>query len=224
MIIDTNTQGAPLLPADSGKPSSASALSPDEVEALCKSGCFVLDLRRASSFGEAHIPGSYHVDFINSAALNWIGVAVPPGERLVLILPPDKTFADLATELHRIGFDQLEGWLDGGIEAWSASGRETASLPRITATELRERLALPNPPTLIDVRRPDEFNAARIDGAINLPFDHFVELETCPVPTDMDVVVVCQSGFRASIAGSILLAQGCERIHLLDGGMIAWQN
>jgi len=218
-IIRANMNGAAPAPGRAD-----SALTPEKTDELRRDGAALLDLRDAFSFATAYIPGSVNVDFSGGPRLNWVGAAVAPDSRLVLILPSDDGFEDMRTELRRIGYDGVEGWLRGGVRAWIDSGRGTESLPYLSVSELRVRLAGPNPPALLDVRGPEEFNGGRIDGAVNHTFEMIMRGDACPAGADTEAVVVCQSGFRAGVAASMLKARGLANISVLAGGMDAWRN
>ena len=218
-IINANLKGAAPRP---NTETAEFALSADMADKLIKAGALPLDLRDALSFGMAHIPGSINIDFSDGPVLNWVGVAVTPGVPLVLVLPSGQSFEEIYKEFQRIGYDDVKGWLDGGITAWSNSDLETQSLPHLSASELRARLNGENPPALIDVRRRDEFEHMRIEGSVNFPLDRIPENDSCPVDPESEAVVICLSGFRAGIAASLLQAQGCANISVLAGGVSQW--
>ncbi|MDR0469434.1 MAG: MBL fold metallo-hydrolase [Peptococcaceae bacterium] len=220
-IIAANLQGAAILQELGGEPF---ALTPDQADEFLKAGAELLDLRDALSYSEAHIPGSVNVDFSGGPQLNWVGMAVPPGKPLVLALPADEGFEDVCIELRRIGYDAVKGWLKGGIPSWAGSGRAMQVLPYISVPDLRARLDGPNPPAVYDVRTIEEFAYMKIEGAVNLTIDRIAEQGECPVSLDAEVVIVCQSGFRAGIAASMLQARGCAHVFVLAGGMEAWQQ
>ncbi|MCL2105070.1 MAG: MBL fold metallo-hydrolase [Kiritimatiellaeota bacterium] len=220
-IIAANMTGdIPILPTCEP---AGQALSVAETDVLLRGGALLLDLRDRFAYGTAHIPGSINVDASSSAMLNWIGVAVPPGRPLVLILPAAKRFEEMRLELQRIGYDTLKGWLKGGMSAWLDSGRDAQTLPYVSASRLRTRLAEENPPLLIDVRSPKEFEKMRIEDSLHLPFDRLLEQSPLPEMLEKESVVICQSGFRASIAASLLQAQGCAHVSVLASGLNAWQ-
>ncbi|MCK6211887.1 rhodanese-like domain-containing protein [Georgenia sp. EYE_87] len=90
---------------------------------------------------------------------------------------------------------------------------------------LIERLGSATPPRLIDVRTPAEFETVHIPGAYNVPLDTLKEhREEIARRLDEDVVLICRSGQRASQAREALAAAGLPNLHLLDGGMQAWQS
>ncbi|MCL2125834.1 MAG: rhodanese-like domain-containing protein [Oscillospiraceae bacterium] len=219
-IIATNIKGADVL---NNYDNAEYALSANYIEELIGSGAVVLDVRDAYAFAAAHIPGSINVDFTGGPMLNWVGMAIAPGARLVLVMPSDDGFEELRMELSRIGYDDVKGWLAGGIDAWIDAGLDAQSFSYISASELKERLANGETPALIDVRTVAEFGGGYIPGAVNITMDRIVKMDSCPVDRDAQLVVICQSGFRAAIAASILQAMGCGSILVLAGGMNVWQ-
>lgn len=95
----------------------------------------------------------------------------------------------------------------------------------LNATELRGLLASPTPPRVIDVRTPGEFESVHIAGAYNVPLDLLREhRDEIRAHLDEQVVLVCQSGQRAAQAEDALRAAGLGNVHILDGGMGAWQT
>jgi hydroxyacylglutathione hydrolase len=92
---------------------------------------------------------------------------------------------------------------------------------RVTAATLAERLAGPDPPLALDVRTEAEARGERIDGSLNVPLNRLLE-RLDEVPRDRDVVVHCASGYRSSIAASLLAREGFDLVSDLVGGMAAW--
>jgi len=94
----------------------------------------------------------------------------------------------------------------------------------IDSHDLCERLGSAVPPRIIDVRTPGEFQTAHIAGAYNVPLDllreHRDEIIT---HLDDDVVLVCRSGQRAAQAEETLRTAGLDNVHILDGGITAWE-
>jgi rhodanese-related sulfurtransferase len=95
---------------------------------------------------------------------------------------------------------------------------------RLGVHGLRESLGSPRPPHLIDVRSPAEFESVHITGAYNVPLDTLREHRDELIShLDDDVVLVCRSGNRARQAESTLASAGLTNLHVLDGGMLAWE-
>ena len=221
-IISGNMEIIPIIPMCDDL--TGYALTVDETDKLRKDGITLLDLRDALSFGAAHIPSSINVGASAGSMLNWIGVAIPPDTPFILILPGDKCFEEIRLELERIGYDDdIKGWLKGGIQAWQNSGKETLGITHISASDLRTRLVKAAPPALIDVRSPKEYRDMKIDGSVNLSFERILDKNDCLDILTKESVIICQSGYRSSIAASLLKARGCDDICILSGGFDAWK-
>ena len=95
----------------------------------------------------------------------------------------------------------------------------------IDPSELEEMLGSPTPPRVLDVRTPGEFETVHIGGAYNVPLDLLREhREDISRHLDQDVVLVCRSGQRAAQAEEALRGVGLPNVHVLDGGMVAWES
>lgn len=217
-IIATNTKGAPLLPeCESKEP----ALGVEAFEEKLREGALALDLRQMLAYAAAHIPGSISVDATAPPAPNWVGTVVSPDADLLLVLDADADFAGRLTELRRIGYDRVIGYLKGGMQSWIADGRDIGSLRFVSAAELKQGIAGNNPPRIFDVRGESELAGGRIESSLHLPFDKLLADTSCHGGAD-DTVVVCQTGYRSTIAASLLLARGCRGVSVLAGGMAAF--
>ena len=100
----------------------------------------------------------------------------------------------------------------------------TTAPDRIEASPAREWLQRSDGITVIDVRSPAEFETARIRGSINVPLP-LVEKHAGQLASRLgrDVVLVCQSGARATHAQQRLAGAGAEHLHVLDGGIAAFE-
>ncbi len=215
-IIATNIKGAPLV---EGRDEALLALAPGQVADLQEEGAVILDLRSALAFAGAHIPGSINVDAAPPQAINWIGTVTPPGVPLVLVLQNDADFSAKLTELRRIGYDDVRGYLKGGVGSWLAAGKNTGFAAHLPACALERRLKDPEPAIIVDVRSPQEYAQDHLADAVNLPFGELLSSRECFEDPDVERITVCQSGYRAAIAASLLLARGCRKVSVLAGGM-----
>lgn len=214
-IIATNLHGAPLLESCPGE----HALRPDQFAEHLAQGAVVIDTRDASAFGGAHIPGSLNIGFEKQMA-NWVGMAVRPGSPLLLVVEGREKYVAMRTELFRIGYDSVLGWLEGGIGSWIRSGRPLTSLGQISVQNLKDRLGKG---TLLDVRTPAEWESGHIAGATHTSFSEILQNgpNLCLVGP---VTVICGSGYRSNIVGSLLQAGGCAEVVSVAGGMLAWRR
>ncbi|MEW6489841.1 MAG: rhodanese-like domain-containing protein, partial [Thermodesulfobacteriota bacterium] len=109
--------------------------------------------------------------------------------------------------LRRIGYDRVTGYLGGGMHAWETTGRELDAVGVLTARQLQDALADVEPPVVLDVRKPEEFEAGHLPGAVHVFLGHLPD-RLDAVPEGRPVVTFCGSGRRASIAASILKRNG----------------
>jgi rhodanese-related sulfurtransferase len=94
----------------------------------------------------------------------------------------------------------------------------------IDSHNLSELLGSATPPRVLDVRTPGEFETAHISGAYNVPLDLLREHRDEIIQhLDQDVVLVCRSGQRAAQAEETLRNAGLSNVHILDGGITAWE-
>jgi hydroxyacylglutathione hydrolase len=196
------------------------ALSPGDVERARADGAVVLDTRAPEAFGAAHIPGALNAG-LGSSFATWAGTVLDEDARTVLVLDRPDDLWDATWQLLRIGYPLPEGWLAGGMMSWRTSARPLASIEQITVHELRDRLAR-DEVAVLDVRQPAEWAAGHIDGAT------FVTGGELPsrlddVPDAPVVATVCGSGYRSSVAASLLTAHGHRVVNVL-GGMAAWNS
>ncbi len=217
-IIATNKNGAPLLE----NAPAAHDLDPDQVKTLLEKGAVMIDTRDMASFGGVHIPGSYNIGLSKQTA-NWIGMVIEPQSQLVLVVPDDQSYDTMRLHLHRIGYDNILGYLYGGIAAWQEAGYPIEHLWQISAAELKEKLEQKDVPHFLDVRTQNERNAGYIKGSELFPVTRL--LNTSPeYPEDDEIIVTCAMGYRGNIAASLLQSRGFTHVHSLAGGVKAWMN
>ncbi|MDX1881976.1 rhodanese-like domain-containing protein [Mycolicibacterium sp. 120270] len=100
-----------------------------------------------------------------------------------------------------------------------------SSSATVNSTELQESMSCSRAPRLIDVRTPGEFETVHIPGAYNVPLDLLREHRDEIVEhLDQDIVLICRSGQRAAQADETLRRAGLTNVHVLEGGMTAWEN
>jgi glyoxylase-like metal-dependent hydrolase (beta-lactamase superfamily II)/rhodanese-related sulfurtransferase len=217
-IISTNASGAPLLercPLDL-------AMNSYKFEEKMQDGAVVIDVRDAAAFAGYHIPGSLNIGFEPSLA-NWVGMTVEPDADILLVVDTRDDYERMRVELHRIGYDNILGYLSGGIQAWVYSGRAVDSLAIDSAQVLQNVQDEGEEISLIDVRTPVEWEDGRIPGAKHIPL-----LDILDGKFDLDEnahhLLYCAAGYRANIAASYLQKHGYWDVRSLAGGYIAWSR
>jgi hydroxyacylglutathione hydrolase len=191
-----------------------------EALALVEAGAEVLDSRDPADFAGAHIVGSVNVGLGGSYA-SWAGTVLDRERPLVIVADPGRQ-EEAAVRLGRIGFDNVAGFLAGGMQAIEERSDLLARIERITAVTLAEQLAGPAPPLVLDVRAEPEWREGRIGRSVNIPLGQLLG-RLDELPRERSLVVHCATGYRSSIAASLLRREGLERIADLVGGINAWQ-
>jgi hydroxyacylglutathione hydrolase len=197
------------------------ALTPEAFDAERAKGAIIVDARSLEAFGGGHIPGALNVGLGTSFA-TWAGTVLPDGADVLLVLDEPDDLWDATWQLLRIGYDLPAGWLAGGMRAWRTSGREIQELAQITVHELKERLER-GEVNVLDVRQPAEWVAGHIEGATFITGAE-VPSRTDEVPRGKTIAVLCGSGYRSSVAVSLLAARGVAPLAHVSGGMAAWKT
>jgi hydroxyacylglutathione hydrolase len=206
-------------------------LPPTSIHDLMEKRALVLDTRKATTFAEAHVPGTINIPY-NKNFSNWAGWLIPPETDITLIVNATDhelnphNLASAVRDLATVGIDRVTGWMDqGALHAWTEAGNELERTERVTTPELVGELnAVASSdvqrPLVIDVRNADEWSHGHIDGAQHIPLGHLGEyVHSLP---EGPIVVHCQSGGRSAIAASLLLAAGRTDVRNLAGGIKGW--
>ena len=184
-------------------------------------GAQVLDTRDPADFEGAHLAGSVNVGLGGSYA-TWCGTVLDADRPIVIVAEPGRE-DEAATRLGRIGFDNVAGFLEGGMAALEGRPDLVVRVERVTAGVLDEMMASSEPPLLVDVRAGREWAENRIPGSVNVPLSR-LQQQLGELPRDRSIVVYCATGYRSSIAASLLLREGFERTMDLVGGVAAWES
>ena len=195
-------------------------LTLNEVIKLQGGGAQLLDVRNPVDYEGAHLKGSINIGLEGSFA-TWAGTILDSNKPIVIIAHPGLE-QEAIIRLGRIGFDYIEGYLDGGMESALTRPDVMTRTERITPQSLTELLTSENPPSLLDVRNPGECKLSSIPGNVNIPLNHLKE-RFDEVSASDDIVVYCAGGYRSSIAISLLENHNYTHIFDLVGGISAWE-
>lgn len=217
-IIGTNADGANLLdrcPMDL-------AMEPEQFEERMLDDAVVMDVRDTASYAGYHIPGSLNLGF-NESIANWIGMVIDPSADLLLVVESQEDYDRMRTELHRIGYDSILGYLKGGISSWVYSGRPVNKLSIDSAQDVQNAIEQGNNPSIIDVRTPRETAKGVIPGAVRIPITDILDGKF-DLPEEEHHILYCASGYRSNIAASYLQQHGYWDVRAMAGGAIAWNR
>lgn len=184
-------------------------------------GAVLVDIRKATSFGGAFVPGSINIGHTPKSIM-WLKMVVESAQELVLISDYDEEAEAAMRQFKSAGFGRVEGFLDGGVAGWAALGHPLDHLPQLPVQGLAHVLQKYPDHLLIDVRTVGEWEAGHIDRAEHLPMTQLLQ-QGIDAATDRHITAICGSGYRSNIAGSYLKAKGYANVYSVPGGMIAWQ-
>lgn len=209
--VQMNLNGAPALNSLPG----LRLLSETEMADLAARGAAVIDTRSAPFFGAGHFTGSLNIGLSSNLFATWVGFFVPFGKEIALVVGSAENAKKARLELARIGYDNVAGYIEA-----DALGR-TRQLSQLGVEELHFGLKRGEAPQVLDVRTAGEWEAGHIDNALHIP------LPTLPrrsgsLGKDSRLAIICGSGYRSSIAASLLQAQGFSRVQNVMGGMGAY--
>jgi rhodanese-related sulfurtransferase len=139
---------------------------------------------------------------------------------IVIIAEPGRE-QEAALRLGRIGFDQVSGYLDGGMVALAARPDLVWPTERVTPAMVAEEIAGAEPPVVLDIRNPGEWKAKHIPQSLNIPLNHLQE-RLAEIPCGRRIAIHCAGGYRSSIAASILHQHGITNLIEMAGGLAAW--
>jgi hydroxyacylglutathione hydrolase len=210
-----NLEGAPPV----GTLPMPSALSPDEFAEMSKDAV-VLDTRMEVGFCAAHVPNALSIwlDGVPSFAGWFLSYDKP-----ILLVNETDDPSRAIRYLVRVGYDNVGGYLSGGMLAWHKAGRGSSSIQAITVQKLCHHLDAGEAPWILDVRSDDEVAEGQISGA------HHIHITQLParldeIPKDRAVYIFCGSGLRSSIAASLLKRGGWRDVVTVLGGLTGWNS
>jgi hydroxyacylglutathione hydrolase len=197
------------------------AITPSELNRMLEDGEVALDVRPGDEFAAGHVPGSVNIALSGQFA-SWAGTVLGLTAHPVLIAASDEQLEEARLRLTRVGIEVLDGYLQGGVAAWTQAGLPAGTLKQVTVSELDARLRS-GEVQVLDVRRAPEWEAAHIDGATWWPLDNF-KVSPPEMDRDAPVAVHCKGGYRSMIACSLLERAGFRNVTNVIGGFDAWQQ
>ncbi len=193
---------------DLSPPTTADAA---ELRRRIEAGEWVVDLRSRTAFAAGHLLGTLNFEMGGSFA-TYLGWVIPWGTPLTLLGETPEQVAEAQRELVRIGIDRVDAAATGGPEEW-AGGAELGSFPTAKLADLAA-VRHHRPVVILDVRRKLEWAEAHIEGAVHIPLHEL--LERLPEVPGGEVWVHCRTGYRSSVAASVLAAAGRQVVSVDD--------
>jgi hydroxyacylglutathione hydrolase len=215
----TNQAGPRLL---GGRVPDVPPLPVEAVEQALAGGAVVVDARAAAAHAAEHLPGSISIPADGSFG-TWLGWVVDADRPIVLVIERIDDLDDLARQAIRIGCESVVGYLQGGIRTWAEAGRPLEAGGSLSIDGLAAALDDPSlAPLLVDVRQASEYDDGHVPGALLIGAGALDE-RLDELPRDRPIATMCASGYRASVAASLLRAAGFEDVRWVADGVDAWR-
>jgi len=192
-------------------------LAEDELQSAAARGAVVIDTRNAAFFGAGHFPGSLNIGLSSNLFSTWAGFLAPFGKPIALVVGSAESAKKARLELARIGYDNVIGFMEADALT------HTEQLSQLSVNDLHYTLRRGEAPRLLDVRTAGEWDADHIEGATHIPLPSLPR-RMGELAKATPLAVICGSGYRSSIAASLLQAQGFPRVQNIMGGMSAYSE
>jgi hydroxyacylglutathione hydrolase len=180
----------------------------------------ILDSRKADEFTQRFVPGSISIGLEGRFA-EWAGGLLPFDKPLILVTEKGQE-KETTVRLARVGFSNIMGYLEGGIDAWVAAGFDIDLIIDIEADELAMDIPFDDNLIVVDVRREAEFADGHVAGAMNIPLSDMRDPGSMAnIEDHHNIYVHCAGGYRSVIATSLLKRQGIHNIRNIVGGWAA---
>jgi hydroxyacylglutathione hydrolase len=210
-----NIEGAPVLGAlPTPRPLKPKAFAEQAQKAQ------VLDTRMEVAFGGAHVPGALSI--WAGGLASFAGWFLPYDKPLLLVSDDDPM--PVVRTLIRLGYDNIAGYLAGGMLSWHMAGKESQSIRTVTTYELCQQLDMGEDAWILDVRSDEELEAeGEIADAHHIHITQ-VPRRTADIPQDRPIYIFCGSGMRSMIAASFLQQVGWNNLVVILGGVMGWHS
>jgi hydroxyacylglutathione hydrolase len=212
-----NAAGPEIL----GRLPTVPPLAPDAFARAVENGKVQLvDNRQMLAFGGGHIKGALNIGPRAELSI-WAGWVLDPERPIALVLESDEALPKVLAEFIRVGFTRFAGYLVGGMGEWDNRALPLQTVGEMTVQQLNAALP-PKDLQVVDVRTPGEWDGGHVPDA------RYIFLPELPkkfdsLKKDEPVAVYCDSGYRASLAASILRANGFTKVFNVPGSWKAWK-
>ncbi|HUG66528.1 MAG TPA: rhodanese-like domain-containing protein [Pirellulaceae bacterium] len=196
-------------------------LTPDEFHRSSREpSTQIVDTRHMLAFGGGHIPKAINIGSRPELSI-WAGQMLDPDDRLLLIVEHDDQLEDVVRLFVRTGFVKFAGYLVGGMTAWANAGFPIVRLPQVHVRELKADSENGSHLQVLDVRSPEEFDKGHIPGAEHL-FVADMRRRIDGLDKERPIATYCASGYRASLASSLMQSRGFKHVSNVPGSWEAW--
>ena len=179
----------------------------------------LIDTRMMLAFGGGHIQGALSIGASPMLSI-WAGWLLDPTKPILLVLESDEQLNEVVRLFLRTGYTKFAGYLVGGMRAWGNAGLPLEAVGQMTVQEIKQA---GKKLQLLDVRSRDEWNKGHIPNASHVFLGELRE-NLGELDQSKPTAVYCDSGYRASIATSILKQAGFGSVYNVPGSWQAWKK
>jgi hydroxyacylglutathione hydrolase len=175
----------------------------------------VIDVRKNFEYGASHVPDSVNIGLGGQFA-SWSGTMIPIGTNLAIVGESNEQIDEAFVRLARVGHETVSGYI-----LFDDYHGQSKKIEQVSVEEVAELTQTEKFLQFIDVRRPAEYANGHAIRTINLPLDSLensLNKQNSKAPT----FVICQIGYRSSLATSILEKAGFTMLYNVTGGTQAW--
>ena len=192
---------------------SFNSLTANEVDNMLKEKLTILDVRGVEDFSSSHIPGSIFIG-LDGRFAPWVGEILEDVSKKLILIAPKGREKEAIIRLSRVGFDNVIGYLEGGINSWIKNGGKISKVLNESASKFS---TVDNNKDILDVRSKNEHKSESLLNSLNIPL---IDLSKSidRVSFEKTFYVHCKGGYRSMIAASILLANGISNFSNVPGG------
>lgn len=175
----------------------------------------ILDVRHQKEFVKGFIPGSVFIGLDGSFA-PWVGSLIPDiNQKIIFVAPPGRE-QEAVMRLARVGYDNTLGFLEGGFAAWISAGKPIHTIDSVDIPTFTASIQNSQDLHVLDVRRPAEWEKSHLSAAQHFPLD-FINEHMAAIRPDQTYHIYCRTGYRSTIAASILKARGYQHLTTVIG-------
>ena len=192
---------------------SLKPLTAKEVDSRLKEKTTILDVRSVEDFSSSHIPGSIFIG-LDGRFAPWVGEIFEDVSKKLILVAPKGREKEAIIRLSRVGFDNVIGYLEGGINGWIKNGGIISKVFNEPASKFS---TIDNNKDILDVRSKNEHKSGSLLNSLNIPLINLSK-SIDKVSFEKTFYVHCKGGYRSMIAASILLANGISNFSNIPGG------
>lgn len=192
------------------------ALSVSEVKKLQGNGALVLDVRTQDAYIQGAIKNSLFIG-LNGTFAMWVGALIEDIHQEIILIAPEGQELEAVTRLARVGYDNCIGYLKGGMNSWVEANEPIETITSVSAESIQNKI---DHLTIVDVRKPGEYEAEHLESALFAPLDYLQE-NLSKLDKNTNYHIHCAGGYRSVIAISLLKQNGFTQLTDIAGGFAA---